>query len=856
MKPTLWQWLLGLVTLICSLRACHLYWQSTRELRATSPSSSWWPVFHPQKKNPPLSPRTLANDDDPIILTDSPDRLFYFVQISDLHVSKYRTKGHTLHFLQFIQSILPRIKPEFVTVTGDLTDAKDHRRITSQQYLEEWQLYQQAIEQQPWTNTTWYDIRGNHDCFDLPSWQSRANLYRTHGQQAHQVEQGQGIYSWQHKPAYGDYNFVAIDACPKRGPSRPFNFFGYLTSSTMDRLVSAITAPANHTFVFSHYPTTTMVFGVSNDGYTFRDLAKHYSVYFCGHLHRLIAGIGDVLQSYDVSTKSLELELGDMKDHGMYRIVAVDHDMVSFVDAAIPGAPNKPAPGQPLIPLTADSQVMWPGKINDISPVILITNPKEARFAMDAKEPLWRMQTSTHIRFLVFADSPPDQLVMDAWIDGQQINATAQFVGNDKLPLWTIPWTPANYGRGPHQLIIRATTRDSPARPGQSSIVFRTDGQRTKIGGGPGEWIIASDMSTVFQFMTLLTIAVVLGVLIVPQWFQGRETSRRLLLRLHNLDQAAPSVTGRWQRHILVWTLRCIHLPSSMASVWYGSFVFMLALVSLPWFRAEFIPSGESPAERFGTFYLYGMVFGNEWVPLADTWMFAAEQAIFNIAAFFYIFMVYSLPMDWLQCRGHALLTLKPSANDNDDNEPMQKAPLASNMRRGSSSLHWLWSPYARAGIFVYWLWRTSELVALASFYGGVWPTLSQNILVIWLLFVGSLLGLLLLGGPSHPDNLQWLVEPLLGCDGCKKASHLRHPLNGSQNSLLAKTWALTATENTISDHHDPAHTDAMIVDLLTPSCSSGSASSTPFSASPRTKNRKRMSPPSAAAMSRLTPPV
>jgi hypothetical protein len=33
-----------------------------------------------------------------------------------------------------------------------------------------------------------------------------------------------------------------------------------------------------------------MVFGVSKNGKTFRDLASHYSAYFCGHLHKLIAG--------------------------------------------------------------------------------------------------------------------------------------------------------------------------------------------------------------------------------------------------------------------------------------------------------------------------------------------------------------------------------------------------------------------------------------------------------------------------------------------------------------------------------------------------------------------------------------
>lgn len=93
-------------------------------------------------------------------------------------------------------------------------------------------------------------MRGNHDCFDLPSWKSRVNYYRTHGKSANLVEQGKGVYSWTVNKEMGNYNFVAIDACPKKGPSRPLNFFGYLTSKTMDQLEKVLLfKPFNHTFV-------------------------------------------------------------------------------------------------------------------------------------------------------------------------------------------------------------------------------------------------------------------------------------------------------------------------------------------------------------------------------------------------------------------------------------------------------------------------------------------------------------------------------------------------------------------------------------------------------------------------------
>lgn len=153
-----------------------------------------------------------------------------------------------IHYFRLITYII-YIRPEFVVATGDLTDAKDKKRVTSQQYEDEWNIYQQAIEEK--VDINWYDMRGNHDCFDLPSWKSRVNYYRTHGKSANLIEQGRGVYSWQiNKPNMGDYQFVAIDACPKRGPSRPLNFFGYLTSKTMDQLERALTYKSfNHTFV-------------------------------------------------------------------------------------------------------------------------------------------------------------------------------------------------------------------------------------------------------------------------------------------------------------------------------------------------------------------------------------------------------------------------------------------------------------------------------------------------------------------------------------------------------------------------------------------------------------------------------
>ena len=88
-----------------------------------------------------------------------------------------------------------------------------------------------------------------------------------------------------------------IAASPRYGISRPFNFFGYVDTADMDFLASELAKAAthNHTFVMSHYPTATMIFGKTSDGRTFWELSKHISVWLCGHLHRLFAGLGKTM---------------------------------------------------------------------------------------------------------------------------------------------------------------------------------------------------------------------------------------------------------------------------------------------------------------------------------------------------------------------------------------------------------------------------------------------------------------------------------------------------------------------------------------------------------------------------------
>ena len=99
---------------------------------------------------------------------------------------------------------------------------------------------------------------------------------------------------------------------------------------------------------------------------------RYGAVYLCGHLHALLNSKGTQhLYGYHHLRDSslLELELGDFQTNRRFRVMAVDHDMISFTDVSF----NR-----------------WP--------VVVITCPKHAEYTIRDKEPLGRMNHATHIR--------------------------------------------------------------------------------------------------------------------------------------------------------------------------------------------------------------------------------------------------------------------------------------------------------------------------------------------------------------------------------------------------------------------------------------------------------------------------
>ncbi|KAJ1964963.1 hypothetical protein GGI12_001088 [Dipsacomyces acuminosporus] len=643
-----------LATLSCWLYGLHLYRSANRPL--TDKSLQDRKHSAPPSPSPPSSNAAgpLSNNGN-TVLDDSNDSIFTFVHASDLHISKYVGKGGYVHFLHFLYTAVPLISPRLVTVTGDLTDGKDKQKLTSMQQLDEWKTYQSALDsvgfKHRFNGTFYRDQRGNHDCFDVFNFNSKENYFRDYS------ATGSDGYLLRIREPFGTYSFVASDGCPRNGFARPLNFFGYLDAKDMMELEKRMEAAvgSNHTFLLNHYPVSTMIYGKHNK--SFGELVKQVSVFLCGHLHQLVGGIGAQLQAYKAHEGYWELEIGDMKDHAVYRVYAVDHDLISFVDVVLP-LPKIPMPNPQLLNAAVPQPIAHP-------PVVLVTNPKDARYLLPKHEPLERMLTSKFIRVLIWADKPVAKVSIK--IDGKQHNQPVLNKGKEqraegykgkddrvKTPLWVSPWDASAYNDGKlHEIEVTAVDDDGKATTARIPFHFTND--LASLGNDArGGWIMRQSFPDLFRSSGLVTYVLMCTFLLVlpriyyssipnfSAWLaqrsiehhkdQARNThiwsalTRGDIVNPFTLAKLSLAVIGSRAKFLVLTQFTAQVNFASIPWLFWPSYAFAMLIAVAPLFIGSLIPSAGS--NGVGSVYAYGIYIAGEWSPLLDSWTYALTSII------------------------------------------------------------------------------------------------------------------------------------------------------------------------------------------------------------------------------------
>lgn len=513
--------------------------------------------------------KRIENYNDKIRMGSTMEHLIWFIQVSDLHISIFHDSSRISELQEFCDITVGVIKPTVVLASGDLTDAKQDNNIGSSQFEGEWIHYKRVLDKCKVTEkTVWLDVRGNHDNFNVRGPKAKENYFQNYS-----IQGPTNPHSYIHQVTTKDndtYSFIALDACLEPGPRRPFNFMGVITGPEMEKVkaISQQAVGSNMTVWFGHYPTSCIL-SPSKGGGVRSVIGERGVAYLCGHLHTLGGAVPNMYTLQHAGF--LELELADWKDNRMFRLAAIDHDTFSFVDI---------------------KHRDWPA--------ILVTNPKHALFAAPGKEPLDRIERSSHIRILVFSLSTVIKVKVridkGEWEECNHLEA----------PLFTHPWQPEKYRHGLHHIEVYATDLD-----GRNKVVsqpFSLDGTRLSFGFMP-RFILMCDINTLFHLLFGLTVA-------------------GCVLPLCVLRCAKKAILGnylacpRFRVRFLQRLLRRWWIISNVDTFYYSFILYPLYIAVGPWAIGEIIEN------YFGVIFIWGTFVNQSYLPGSFTYVYGFVQLL------------------------------------------------------------------------------------------------------------------------------------------------------------------------------------------------------------------------------------
>ncbi|KAI3380845.1 hypothetical protein SNEBB_002367 [Seison nebaliae] len=412
---------------------------------------------------PVVLPESFQTIDDEIRDID------WFLHLSDIHISRYHGKERYDDMKQFLSRFLNIIDPSFVFVTGDLTDATEKNRKGSQQFLDEWQSYQTLWNLTNSFGYDWFDIRGNHDSFNVARYRDDQDLYLNFSslkylERTRKIKNPSNSFEMmrkrkdirnshsfllQHQLNRFDKNnrknlsIIALDSNPQPGPRRPFNFIGEFSEinwNWMKEMMEKVVNENSISLLAAHHPLNCLSLTDRNE---LLNLVKKYrkkdgrilSGYLTGHLHNFFNVGGRMFRRH--IDNLYEFELNDWKYSRALRLFAVDSDSFTFHDYRFNNGKSEVKKSvKKLKNFDGTSQL-----IGENSTIFLITNPSLWRHQQNNEKWLNYVLKTNYIHLLLFNQKSFNGITVEIFHKGKLIE-TLKKIDRKFKPLYLIKWQP------------------------------------------------------------------------------------------------------------------------------------------------------------------------------------------------------------------------------------------------------------------------------------------------------------------------------------------------------------------------------------------------------------------------------
>ena len=235
-------------------------------------------------------------------------RLFWFVQISDTHVSTFFNNNYGDRLSWALTEGVAVVEPWFVVATGDLSDSTDGVVYGTGPHFSEWTEYRFIVQTSGLATDFYFDLPGNHDAYG----DGDLNFYR--------------MYSWS-APAYGTtqphwalvfshgvYHFLGAATPSNDGLQWPFDNTA-ITDGELAEVQAHLDLVPEATFnlLMGHHPLSEV------DGWQALVALMHdrgASHWLCGHKHDLWTQVGGGVVQHRINS----LGQKDKENFGIYTI--------------------------------------------------------------------------------------------------------------------------------------------------------------------------------------------------------------------------------------------------------------------------------------------------------------------------------------------------------------------------------------------------------------------------------------------------------------------------------------------------------------------------------------------------------